>query len=108
MDENYKATACPQCGKKFYPKRYLMKWGYLNPKGEPVCSYSCQRASEKNPKYSNNKQRILVPVRIVETGEEFDSISKCAAHLNVQPSNLYYCIHKGREYRGLHIERVTG
>ena len=45
------------------------------------------------------------PVKIVETGETFDSIRKCAKELNVHPSNINQAISgKIGSVKGLHFE----
>lgn len=49
----------------------------------------------------------MVPVRIVETGEEFASIRDCAAMLGVSPNTVSYWLdHPVRTVKGRHIERV--
>lgn len=106
MGELYKECECPECGKIFYPE-YLMNWGWKSPSGELVCSYHCQRKSEKKMPKKKNPQRKRIPVRIVETGETFDSISDCSIHLNTSGANIYRCVHLGRTHKGLHIERVV-
>ena len=51
--------------------------------------------------------RPKVPVRIVETGEIFDSIKECAIAISGSPGNICSCIH-GRldSYKGLHFESI--
>lgn len=105
MNDRYKESICPECGKVFYPE-YMLRWGWKNPKGENVCSYSCQRKSEKNPKAM--RKPCKTSVRIIETGEIFQSITACANSLNVRVPNLRYYIERGKPFRGFHIERVVG
>lgn len=107
MNERYKESICPECGKVFYPE-YLLKWGWKNPEGENVCSYSCQRKSENKPKKKRNPSRERIPVRIVETGEVFRSISDCASEFGTSNMSIHKCIYQGKAYKGLHIERVVG
>ena len=106
MNEHYVEKVCPVCGKVFYPG-YLMMWGWKNPSDELVCSYRCQRKSEKKPKSTRKPLRSMVAVRIVETGQVFESISDCAAHFHTSTSALRHSIYEGRDYKGYHIERVV-
>ena len=107
MGELYKKFVCPECGKEFSPE-FEMYWGWKNPKDENVCSYTCQRKSEKKAKSKPKQIRNRVPVRIRETGEVFKSISDCAVHLNTSNGSIYRCIDRGIPFYNLHIERVTG
>ncbi len=43
-----------------------------------------------------NSSRRTRPVRIVETGEVFESAAACARHLNMPQSTMYYCLSKRR------------
>lgn len=60
--------------------------------------------------YANNlfNGRPGVPVRIIETGETFDSIKECADHIDGDPSSICACL-KGRKksHMGLHFEGVS-
>ncbi len=49
----------------------------------------------------------VLSIRIIETGEEFESMSACARHLNGQVASVSACI-KGRikHYRGYTFEYV--
>lgn len=106
MNEHYKEKTCPECSKVFYPE-YLLKWGWKNPKDEPVCSYTCQRKSEKKHYSRSIKKPCKTTVRIIETGEIFQSITACANSFDVKVMTLRYYIDKGKPFRGLHIERVV-
>ena len=102
---------CPQCKEEFYISPLIQRWGWVigteaNP--IPVCSYKCQRASERKAKGKPKQQRNRVPVRIRETGEVFRSISECAAYLNTSNNSIYRCIDRGIPFYDLHIERVVG
>lgn len=51
------------------------------------------------------------PVRIVETGEIFDSLKQCAEHLGVTRGNVSRCLsgeRKGQKIHGIHVEYVNG
>lgn len=51
--------------------------------------------------------RPRVPVRIVETGEIFESIRECAIAINGSSGDICSCLHGEIEsYRGLHFEMV--
>lgn len=46
-------------------------------------------------------------VRVVESGEMFDSISECARCLGVSREGIVACVNgRSKSYRGLHFERV--
>lgn len=100
---------CPVCGKMFIPApehSYKIGEGI---KGELVCTYSCMRKWEKNPKkpkrVCNNGKRTAV--RVVETGKEYDTITKCAKALHVSGATIYNCLYHGKTIDGLHIEKVN-
>lgn len=108
MNQRNRETICPICGKGFYPE-YYAKWGWLigteaHPK--PVCSYTCQRKWEKSIKPSRSVPVNSIPVRVIDTGEVFESISKCAVHLGTSNANIVKCIYEGKTHKGLHIEKV--
>lgn len=104
---------CPICGKPFSP---AVEHAYKAGKGvnrKLVCSYTCQRAWEKNPavlkkganpriKYGNNR----IAVQVVETGEVFDTILACAAKLGISTCSVHRCIYYGDKVKGLHIQKV--
>lgn len=101
---------CPQCEEEFYIAPY-QEWGWLVGEGtkpKPVCSYSCQREWEKEHTTKAKPSRQRVAVRIVETGEVFESVAECCRRLNIKRSNLTVLADEGRTYKGLHIERVVG
>lgn len=108
-DKEYKNEICPVCGEVFQISKFF-RWGWLigsesNPK--PVCSYKCQRDWEKDPSKKKKPQVKRCAVRIVETGEVFESISDCALHFHTSASALRHSIYEGRDYKGFHIERVV-
>lgn len=47
----------------------------------------------------HNRKRVL----IVETGEIFDSIDACAAHVGRSPGVITYAIERDKEPRGLNL-----
>ncbi len=111
MNERYAPTVCPICNKEFRPE-YYARWGWVigtESAPIPVCSYKCQRQWEKNPEAKKRKPAPKrIAVRIVETGEVFDSVQDCASYFNASTSTLYRCMRKGITYNRMHIERVTG
>ena len=59
-----------------------------------------------NPKAPDSPKR---KVRIVETGEMFDSIRECAKAINVKEQHVWACLNGQRNTRnGLHFEYVNG
>lgn len=106
MTDYYKEKTCPVCGKSFYPT-YYADWGWMTPNGKPVCSYTCQRKSEKNPKSISKPPKKRRAVRIIETGQIFDSIGECADFLGTQRTAIYNSLnHKGGRYKNIHLERI--
>ncbi|MEE0981454.1 MAG: hypothetical protein U0K91_07195 [Acutalibacteraceae bacterium] len=104
---------CPICGKEFLPAgQHSWKIGEYMSYEKLVCSYSCMRKWEKGAK--NGKGRYKKPcnngkkiaVRIVETGKEYDTITKCAKALYVSNTTIYNCLYNGKTIDGLHIEKV--
>lgn len=104
---------CPICGKPFSPTvQHIYKVG-KSANRKFVCSYTCMRNWEKNPgllkkvptksKYGNNHK---IPVRVVETGEVFDTIAACAESLGISTSSVHKCIYYNFTIKGLHIEKV--
>ena len=106
MNQWFKYEECPVCGKTFYPES-MMKWGWKTPKGKNVCSYTCQRVSEKNPKSIPKPKRKRKAVRVIETGRVFESIEECAVFYGVTRQYIYNSLNlkKGR-FKDLHLERV--
>jgi hypothetical protein len=49
----------------------------------------------------------MIPVRIVETGQEFQSLSECARFLNRSISSVWPALRKGRTTAGFHIKKLT-
>ena len=104
---------CPICGKEFLPAgQHAYKIGKTRWKQQLVCSYTCQRKWEKNPKIklvenAGCRCNHRKDVRIIETGETFSTIRDCAKHLGVSESSVYRAIYKDREVKGLHIEEVV-
>jgi len=51
--------------------------------------------------------RQKVPVRIVETGEVFESVASCAEAIGGTSGNISSCIHgKLESYKGFHFQKV--
>lgn len=48
----------------------------------------------------------MIAVRIVETGEEFRSISECARVLNRSQQSVWYALRNGTSTAGIHLEEV--
>lgn len=104
---------CPICGKPFSPTvQHIYKAGKAANR-KFVCSYTCQRAWEKNPdvlkkgiKKRRSEGNNKVAVRVVETGEVFDSILACAKGLGISTNSVHHCIYYGKTSKGLHIEKV--
>lgn len=51
----------------------------------------------------------LKPVRIMETGEIFNSVKECAKHFGVAPTNISRCLtgeRKGQKIHGCHVEYI--
>ena len=49
----------------------------------------------------------VTPIRIVETGEEFESIKECAKALGVSPNTIAYWLdYPGHPIKGYHFERI--
>lgn len=99
---------CPICGEMFSPTaEHAYKIGEGN-KSQLVCTYSCMRKWEKNPnkKKMGRNNGCKVAVKVVETGEVYDSITKCAKALKVANTTIYYCIYYGKTHKGLHIVKV--
>ena len=74
-----------------------IKWGVDHGHVDPY--KGLKRAAEVNPK----------PVRIIETGQIFNSVKECAEHFNVRPTNVSRVItgaRKGQKFHGYHLEHV--
>lgn len=100
---------CPICGKMFLPaSEHAWRIGRGQKSGF-VCSYTCMRKWEKDPKIKlkvcNNGKKVKV--RVVETGEVFNSITECAKKIGTSACAIHYCIYHGRTARGLHVEKVS-
>ena len=107
--ENEARMTCPICGKNFNPApehAYHIKRGQKN----FVCSWSCMRKWEKGEvkglKPQEVKPKRYKAVRVVETGEIFNSAKECADHLNAALSLVYKAISHRTTCHGLHIEAV--
>jgi hypothetical protein len=75
-----------------------IKWGVHKGNINPI--KGSIRAAEINPK----------PVRIVETGETFDSVKRCAEYFDVKPTNVSRVLvgeRKGQRFHGYHLEFVN-
>lgn len=47
------------------------------------------------------------PVRIVETGEEFPTLSSCARYIKGDPGHIWHCLHGIKKtHRGFHFEYI--
>ena len=102
---------CPVCGKEFLPAgQHSWMIGDRPSQQELVCSYSCMRKWETDPnrkkkkRCTNGKKK---KVRIVETGQVFDSMQECADALGISGTAVHYCVYYGRTADGLHIEKVA-
>jgi hypothetical protein len=63
-----------------------------------------------NVQRSWNRGRVhprMIPIRIVETGEEFRSISDCGRYLNRDRSTVLRALYQGTITAGVHIEKVN-
>lgn len=49
----------------------------------------------------------MISVRIIETGQEFRSISDCARFLNRTPTTVWQALRRGTSTAGLHLEEVV-
>ena len=57
--------------------------------------------------HTNNYGRKRRPVRVVETGEEFESIRECSKTINADPSEIsQYLNGKTRSVEGYHFEEI--
>lgn len=56
--------------------------------------------------YAKAKEAWQIKVRVVETGEVFDSMTECANHYNVLVSNSSRAIKQARRYKGYHFEKI--
>lgn len=75
-----------------------VKWGVT--KGNIKPEKGLKRASEVNPK----------PVRIVETGQTFNSVKECGEYFGVRPGNISRVLvgeRKGQRFHGNHLEFVN-
>lgn len=115
MGEKFNRTlwdmvTCPVCGEDFLPApQHGWKIGE-GKKAELVCTYSCQRkwekASEKQRETMRKPKRKRIAVRVIETGEVFESVAACAEHFNTSKTCIYKCF-RGLTYNNLHMERVV-
>lgn len=74
-----------------------VKWGVTKGNVDPM--KGLRRAAEVNPR----------PVRIVETGETFNSVKECGEHFGVRPTNISRVLtgdRKGQRIHGCHLEYV--
>lgn len=90
-------------------------------KGRPLTpehAENCRRATRKYYKthkpahtftaedYANAREASKIHVRIVETGQEFNSMTECADYFGVLISNLSRAIRLNKKYKGYHFEKV--
>ena len=56
----------------------------------------------------NKGRRKETPVRVVETGEVFETLAECASRIGGKPAIIAHCL-AGRQstHRGYHFERVS-
>lgn len=83
---------------------------------ERLCTcygYHLIRVDDPRENYDLNKTeyrgRKGIKIRIVETGEEFNSISECAASINGSVGSIHDALYNNRNrnsYRGMHFEFV--
>lgn len=106
-DDNSAMIPCPVCGKMFRPAPEHAYYIGKN-KRNLCCTYSCMRNYEKNkktlPVEKRTKKRI--PVRIIETGETFESIKACAKHLDTACSNVNRAAKYGYTCKGYHLQEM--
>lgn len=72
-----------------------IEWGVRKGNIDPM--KGLRKAAEVNPK----------PVRILETGETFDSVKECAEYFGVNPNNISRVLtgcRKGQRFHGHHLE----
>ena len=107
--ENEARKTCPVCGKAFAPApehAYYIK----NNRSILVCSYTCMRKWDKGEvkelKTMKIKAKRYKTIRIVETGETFNSPKECANYLNAGFSSVYKALYEGVTCHGVHIEAV--
>lgn len=108
MAEHWVMKRCPICGKEYLPAAqhgWAIKEGT---KKELVCSYTCQRKYEKNPKMKIKKRsnKAKIAVKVIETGEEFKSITECAEHFNVSTTTIHHCLYHFKTLNGLHLTQI--
>ena len=112
VSDNKEQITCPVCGKKFKPaEEHIYHIGKRHNK--LVCTYTCMRkwqrgeVKELSPHRREKKKNVKYgAVRIIETGEIFETIRECAAYLNRQTGNVYQSIITGGGCNGCHIEEV--
>lgn len=67
-------------------------------------SKTIKSAYDRGSKVPNN----MVKVRVVETGETYDSVTECAHALNVLPSGVSKCINRAAyTCNGYHFEKIN-
>lgn len=111
VKNSWEVETCPVCGKDFLPaSQHGWKIGE-GTKEQLVCTYPCQRAwekaSEKKKATMRKPKRKRNAVRVIETGEIFESVAACAEHFNTSKTCIYKCF-RGGTYNKLHMERVVG
>lgn len=98
---------CPVCGKMFKPAQEHAYYIGKNRKNF-CCSYTCMRNNEKHKTTVavTKSLKYGTAVRLVETGEAFVSIKKCAEHLKADYSLVYRALMNGYTCKGYHLEAV--
>ena len=101
---------CPVCKEEFLPAgQHSWMIGDIPSKQELVCTYPCMRKWETDPSRKKKKRCTngkKIKVRVIETGEVFDSMQECAEALGASATTVHRCLYKHRSYNGLHIEKV--
>ena len=55
----------------------------------------------------SKKPKHITPVRIIETGDVFDSVSECSRHIGCDKSEIFSCMRGFRDnVKGYHFERL--
>lgn len=69
----------------------------------------CTRSENVKHSYKTGLNSYVIPIRIVETGETFDSIEDCAKSINGDPELIRQCInpkYQRKTHKGFHYEPI--